>query len=59
VSKGELQRLVSVKLDFVVFPTGFTDAEFGATGTKLNGQAEFVMPFVITIDFARFLGWAK
>jgi hypothetical protein len=59
VSKGELQRLVSLKLDFLIFPEGFTDAEFGATGTKLDGHAELVPTFVVRIDFARFLGWTK
>ncbi len=57
VGNGKLQRVVSVKADFMIFPAGFTDAEFGATGTKLNGHAELVTPIVIVIDFARFLGW--
>ena len=53
VKKERLQRLVSVKLDFVIFPEGFTDAEFGATSTKLDGGAELVTALSISVDVAR------
>jgi len=57
VRSAKWQQFVHVRLDFDVFPSGFHDSDFGATGNRLNGNAELVTTLVVGVDFGRFLGW--
>lgn len=46
-----IERLVEARVGLLLFPQGFTLADFGATGGSLTGKAEFVWHLAFLIDF--------